>query len=225
MTLTPEKQKKLLVALSMVLALLVVFRVVTSGTPKTAPLTYTRGSVACSPVRPGLSERTTATDPLNVFLQRSKETFPGVTRDIFKMRNATSKPKRALASVVTSTVPEKTPEEIAADAARADLAQYKFLGSMTDRESTFFLSNGRESFIVKKGDIVQKSYKVKDASRDYVILLDTTTLIEARIELSGGEQKLQTLYQEHVLQPDPQQQQQPGPQQRADLLRSPPWKR
>ena len=31
-----------------------------------------------------------------------------------------------------------------------------------------------------------KNYKIKDAGKDYVVLLDTVTLVEVRIELSGS---------------------------------------
>jgi hypothetical protein len=158
--------------------------------PKTAPLTYTRGAVARSAVRPGLSSPTGVVDPLSVFIERREEKFPGVTRDIFRMENPAPKPRPAPVSVVTPTVPlvpEKTPEEIAADLAQTDLSKFRFLGYMTDKESTLFLSKNGESFIVKAGDTIQKSYKVKEASRDHVILLDTITRVEVRVELSGSE--------------------------------------
>jgi hypothetical protein len=40
---------------------------------------------------------------------------------------------------------------------------------------------------VKSGDKLLSSYKVKEASKDYVVLLDTVTHVEVRIEMSGGE--------------------------------------
>jgi hypothetical protein len=192
MTLTPEKQKKALIALVSVLAILIVYRVVTVENPKTAPLTYARGAVADSPVRPGLSSRsTTAADPLSALLRQREEKYPGVSRDIFRVENPKPKPKPVPKPITAPTptlppVPVKTPEEIAADFARADLARFRFIGSMTDQESSFFLSKDGESFIVKKGDTVQKSYKVKEAGKDYVVLRDEVTRVEVRIVLSGS---------------------------------------
>jgi hypothetical protein len=82
--------------------------------------------------------------------------------------------------------PVKTPEEFAADAARLDLSRFRFLGYLTDRESSLFLSKDGELFIVKSGDTILKNYKVKETGRDFVVLLDSVTRVEVRIELSGG---------------------------------------
>jgi hypothetical protein len=191
MTLSREKQKNILIALLAVLALLIVYRVVTAEKPRTAPLTYTRGSVANSAVRPGLATRDAGTDPLNVFLRQREEKFPGVARDIFRMENpAPPKPKPAPVSIVTPTlppVPVKTPEEIAADLARADLSKFRYLGYLTDKDNTLFLSKDGENYIVKSGDKVLKNYIVKQAGKDHVILFDTVTRVEVRIDLAGSE--------------------------------------
>jgi hypothetical protein len=190
MPLSREKQKNILIALISVLALLIVYRVVTAEKPKTAPLTYTRGAVASSAIRPGLA-RAAGADPLNVFLRQREERFPGVARDIFRMENPTPpRPKPAPVSIVTPTlppVPVKTPEEIAADLARADLSKFRFLGYLTDKDNTLFLSKDGENFIVKSGDTVLKNYKVKEVDKDHVILLDTITRVEVRIDLAGSE--------------------------------------
>lgn len=191
MTLSPEQQKKILIMLVAVLALLIVYRMATAEKPKTAPLTYTQGAIAGSPVRPGLSSQATGVDPLSVFLQRREEKFARVARDIFRMENpAPPKPKPAAASIVTPTlppVPVKTPEEIAADLARADLSKFRFLGYLTDKDNTLFLSKDGENYIVKSGDRVLKNYIVKQASKDHVILFDTITHVEVRIDLAGSE--------------------------------------
>src|SRR5271169_6557555 len=105
MTLTGEQQKNIFIALSAALALLIIYRFFTAEQPKTAPLTYLQGSVASSPIRPGLATRGEGADPLKVFLQRREEKFPGVTRDIFRMENPKPKPKLAPVSVVTPTAP------------------------------------------------------------------------------------------------------------------------
>lgn len=195
MTLTREQQKKFLIVSLAVLAVLIVYRIATHEKPKTAPLTYAQGAVAASAVRPGLRSQPVGADPLSFFLNRGEEKFPGVARDIFRTENPKPKPKPKpmpkLITVPTPTIPPapiKTPEQIAEELARADLSKFRFLGSMTDQESSFFLSKDGESFIVKKGDTIQKGYKVKEADKDYVILFDTITRVEVRITLSGGEQ-------------------------------------
>jgi hypothetical protein len=196
MTLSREKQKNILIALFAVLALLIVYRIFSAEKPKTAPLTYTRGAMASSAVRPGLAARAAGTDPLSVFLQRREEKFPGVARDIFRMENPARKPKAVPKPVTAPTptlppVPVKTPEELAADVARADLSKFRFLGYLTDKDNTLFLSKDGENFVVKSGDKVLKNYMVKEAEKDHVVLFDTITRVEVRVELSGGEQSPQ----------------------------------
>jgi hypothetical protein len=188
----PEQQKKLLAALLTVFALLAGYRYLTSEEPRTAPLTYARGTAAVSSVRTGI-QASAAKDPLQAFLVHRDVKFAGVTRDLFRMENpVVVKVKPVVRSMPTPSVPpppavpEKTPQEIAADAARADLAKFRFLGYVTDRDSSLFLSKDGEVFIVRSGDAVLKNYRVKEAGRDYVVLLDTATSVEKRIELSGG---------------------------------------
>ncbi len=191
--LTRNREKTALIVLLAVLAILIVYRIMTDEKPRTAPLAYPPGSVARSAVREGLAAAGTRADPLNVFIAKREERFPGVSRDIFRMENpAPPKPKKAVISkplftAPTSTIPEKTPEQIAADLARADLAKFRFLGYLTDKDNTLFLSKDGELFIVKSGDRLLGNYQVKEAGRDSVVLLDTVTRVEVRIELSGSE--------------------------------------
>jgi len=195
----------------------------TGEKPKTAPLTYQRGAVSSSPVRQGLSTRKAGVDPLNVFLERRGEKFPGVSRDIFQLENPVPKPKQVVSRItVTAPMHIKTPEEIAAEAAQAaamavqaaaeaartDLLKFQFLGYLTEKDNTLFLSKEGELFIVKRGDKILKNYKVKEASKNYVILLDGVTGVEVRLELSGGEQATQQTTRQP---PQPMTQQAPRP--------------
>ncbi len=190
MTLTKEQEKKLMIGLLTALAVLILYRAFTVEKPRTAPLTYQRGAVADSSVRKGRPGPAPGSDPLLVFLARRDERFPGVTRDLFKMANRAARPKSAPepapAVPLPPSVPEKTPEEIAAEAARADLSKFRFLGYLTDKDSTLFLSKDGELYLAKSGDTVLKNYKIKEAGKDHVILLDTITRVEVRVELSGG---------------------------------------
>jgi len=202
MKLTEAQQKMVLVVAVIILALLIAYRVMTDDTPKTAPLVYTRGAVASSRVRQGLASRTAGADLLTVFLEQRSGKYPGVSRDIFRMEDPAPKQKPVV-SKMTATPPVhiKTPEEIAAevaaaaaqavqsaaDAARADLNKFKYLGYLTEKENTLFLSKEGEHFIVKKGDRILKSYKVKEVDKNHVVILDTVTGVEARLELTGSE--------------------------------------
>jgi hypothetical protein len=221
MKITQAQQTSIFIVLVVVLVLLIAYRIMTEEKPKTAPLTYQRGAVASSPVRRGLSTRRTGADPLNAFLERRSEKYPGAGRDIFRMENPVPKPKLVVSqTTATPPVHVKTPEEIAADtaqaaalavqavadAARTDLNKFKYLGYLTEKENTLFLSKEGELFIVKRGDTILKSYKVKEVNKNYVVLLDTVTGVEVQLELSGSESATQS-------PPMTQQPQQQAPQQ------------
>ncbi len=131
---------------------------------------------------------------MQLLLLKREEKYPGVIRDIFRMENpAPPKPKAKPVSVVATAptptvppVPVKTPEQIAEEAARADLSKFRFLGYLTDKDSSLFLSKDGETFIVRSGETVLRNYRVKEANRDFVVLLDTETKVEVKVELSGG---------------------------------------
>lgn len=204
MAFTRGQQKIILGVLITVLVLLNIYYALTQEKPKTAPLTYAPGAVATSPVR--VSSRAGGADPLNVFLERREEKYPGVLRDIFRMENPAPKvkplPKPAIVVAPTPTmppVPVKTPEQIAEETARADLFRFRFLGYLTEKDNTLFLSKDGELFMVKSGDMLLKSYKVKESTKDYVILYDTITRVEVRVDLSG-EQASQQPGAQHVPQ-------------------------
>ncbi|HTG02207.1 MAG TPA: hypothetical protein VK654_16625 [Nitrospirota bacterium] len=194
MNLSREQEKKVLIAALGLLVLLVFYRIMTAEKPRTAPLTFPSGAVARSAVRQGLASGDPGTDPLNVIIARSEERYPGMRRDIFRMANPAPKPKPApvVLPPAQPPVPVRTPEEIAADAARADLAKFRFLGYLTDQDNTLFLSKDGELFIVKAGQRMGKSYQVKEAGKDFVIIMDTETHVEVRADLSGSEGPPQT---------------------------------
>ena len=189
--LTISQQKRVLAVLVASILALVAYRQATQEPPLNRPLTFPPGMKADSPVRRGIVASSAASDPLNLFLERHAEKYPGVARDIFQMRDhAPAKPlvTKPAATVVAPppAVQQKSPEEIAADLARADLAKFRFLGYLTDKDSSLFLSKEGELFIVKSGDNVLRTYQIKAVGNDHVVLYDTATKVEARIELSGS---------------------------------------
>lgn len=188
--LDPAQEKKVMLALFGALLLLIVYRMSTAEKPKTAPLAFPPGSTARSSVREGVIASAPGADPLNIIIAKREEKFPGVSRDIFRMENPAPKPKPVPVPVVVAppppAIPEKTPEEIAAEQARAELLRFRYLGYLTERDNTLFLSKDGELFMVKAGNKVLKTYRVKEANKDAAILQDTATGVEVRIDLSGG---------------------------------------
>jgi hypothetical protein len=195
MALTTEQEKKIAVALFAMFAALVLYRIVSVEKSNTAPLTFTQGMKVASPVRRGVAAPGRASDPLLLILERRIEMYPGVARDLFRLGSANGQAKKMPALITKpiatvmlpiSTMPVKTLEETAADLARADLSGFRFLGYLTDKDSSLFLSKDGELFIVKNGDTILKSYQVKTAGKDHVVLFDTITKVEVRVELTGG---------------------------------------
>jgi hypothetical protein len=229
MKFTKAQQQIVLVMLVALIVLINGYSYLKGDNPKTAPLTFQRGAVANAPVRQGLQSRQAGGDPLSIFLLRRGEKFPGVARDIFRMENPAPKPSISHLPP-PPPVHVKTPEEIAAEAAkaledarkaavdaaaasaRADLSKFQFLGYLTEKDSTLFLSKDGELFIVKKGSAILKSYKVKDVSKNYVILQDTVTGVEVRLEIPSGEL---------AQQQQPQSQEQPQAPLRRQRMRRP----
>jgi hypothetical protein len=185
--LTPQQEKKALIFLLAILVALILYRMVMDEKPRTAPLAFPPGSVARSSVRQSSIDAPSGADPLSVLFAHHVERYPGVSRDIFKMENPAPKPKPSPVIIEPPPPPQRTPEEIAADVSRADLAKFRFLGYLTAKDNTLFLSKDGELFIVKNGEKFHKNYQVKRANNDSVVVLDTITGVEVRLDLSGGE--------------------------------------
>jgi hypothetical protein len=183
MALAKSQEITVLAVLVTALVALSVYQRVSHEAPRTQPLTYTCGMKASAPVRRGISAFGAVADPLAVIVERRAEAYPGVMRDIFRMSvpEPAGKPKPVgahTATIITqpvSTVPGKTTAEVAADLARADLSTFRFLGYLTDKDSSLFLSKEGELFIVKSGDTGPKNYQIKTVGKDHVVLHDTVT--------------------------------------------------
>lgn len=203
MQLTKEQQKKLLTFLVIVLGCLAAYRMLSFDAPRTMPLQYTRGMKVAAPLRGGIAAPGAERDPIALVLAKRIEQYPGVARDLFHLQGdgtvrkpkavpppvtsvATPAPLPEPATTPTPTVPQKSPEEIAADNAREDLSTFRFLGYLTDKDSSLFLSKDGELFIAKSGDRLLKNYRVKESGKDFVVLQDTVTKVEVRIELTGS---------------------------------------
>jgi hypothetical protein len=194
MALEKSQQITVLAVLATALGALSVYQRIAHEAPRSQPLTYMRGMKVSTPVRRGISAPGMVNDPLAVVVERRADTYPGVMRDIFRMsvpdaagmRKPDGAQTEAIITQPVSTVPAKTAEEVSADLARADLSTFRFLGYLTDKDSSLFLSKEGELFIVKGGDTVLKNYLIKAVGKDHVIMHDMVTKVEVRIELTGS---------------------------------------
>lgn len=92
----------------------------------------------------------------------------------------------APAPVIPPPPPPPTPEEIATQAARAELAQYRFLGYLGQAgKEEAFLSKGKDLLIVRAGETLDKGVYVKAVSSAGVTLLETRSRVEQTVAATG----------------------------------------
>ena len=87
----------------------------------------------------------------------------------------------------TVVVPPPSPEELAAQAARQELAQFRYLGYLNrqDKEEAF-LSKGKDLHIVKSGDTIDQRVLVKAISPAGVTLQEPKSQVERTVLLIEG---------------------------------------
>lgn len=82
--------------------------------------------------------------------------------------------------------PPKTPEQLAEEAARAELTQIKLIGIVFRRNrGQAFLVKGDQVFLAQTGDKVGDHFVVESIGTDNVLLKDTATNINGQIQVSG----------------------------------------
>ncbi len=129
-------------------------------------------------------------DLLAAARRRVKEAFVA-PKNIFaplpaeKMAPTHAKRKAPAPAVAAPAVPPPpSPEELAAEAARQELAQFRYLGylSRNGREEAF-LSKGKELYIVRNGNSIEQKTLVKAITATDVILQDPQSQVERTIPL------------------------------------------
>lgn len=105
-------------------------------------------------------------------------------RDLFQ-------PKRPPAPPVTRAKgpplpPPKTPEQLAEEAARAELAQFRLVGIvLRGGRAQGFLMKGEQSFMVTAGDRAGDRFTVESITTEGVVLKDPRTGVSGQIAVSG----------------------------------------
>jgi hypothetical protein len=164
--------------------------------PQHVPLAYVTGN----------ADRTNASRPqagaglkvnldlLTAARRRAGEAF-GAPKNIFapltteKVTTTRTKPPAPVplpAPVVAAPVVPlpPSPEELAAQAARQELAQFRYLGYLSrDGREEAFLSKGRELYIVKSDETIEQRVRVKTVTPAGVTLQETRSQIERTVPL------------------------------------------
>ena len=82
--------------------------------------------------------------------------------------------------------PAPTPEELAAQAAQSELAQYRYLGYLSRQgRNEAFLSKGKELHIVRAGETIEQRILVRAITPTGVSLQETRSQVEKTVLLAG----------------------------------------
>ncbi|MFL6622144.1 MAG: hypothetical protein ACJ8NR_05955 [Sulfurifustis sp.] len=143
------------------------------------------------PSRSGVSaDRRTAArwtpDLLRVKVALDTEKRAPLHRDLFHPKLAIVKAPPPPKPEPPPGPPPKTPEQLAEEAARAELTQIKLVGIVFRAEKgEAFLVKGDQAFIVHRGDKVGERFAVESVSADAVLLKDPATQVSGKITVSG----------------------------------------
>jgi len=98
-----------------------------------------------------------------------------------------SVPRPAPAAAAPAVPPPPSPEELAAQAARQELSQFRYLGYLSrDGKEEAFLSKGKELYIVRSDETIEQRVRVKTVTPTGVTLQETRSQVERTVPLVEG---------------------------------------
>jgi Tfp pilus assembly protein PilP len=110
----------------------------------------------------------------------------GVSRNLFAPKVVAVPVKKVELPPPPILPPPKTPEQLAEEAARAELAQFKLLGIVFRAEKgQAYIVKGEEVFMAFVGDKVGQRFVVDGITTDSVRLKDANTNVTGQIMVSG----------------------------------------
>ncbi|HKQ31279.1 MAG TPA: hypothetical protein VJS66_08345 [Burkholderiales bacterium] len=110
---------------------------------------------------------------------------PGTTRDLFRVWLPPA-PVQIKKVEQPPTPPPKTPEQLAEEAARAELIQLKLVGVVfRGDKGQAFVVKGDQTFLVHSGEKVGERFVVQSVTTDSVTLKDPKTNVTGQIPVSG----------------------------------------
>jgi hypothetical protein len=141
--------------------------------------------------RPAAAERGLRAEDLQLRVGLATADVPHAARDLFRMRlppppPAPPKPVEVKAEEPPPGPPPKTPEQIAEEAARAELAQIKLVGVVfRGPRGQAFLVKGDQLYMVQAGGKIGERFQVESIRADSIQLKDPATRVSGSIPVSG----------------------------------------
>ena len=195
--MTTRAQWTVLLSLGVTWAGLVVWTVLVAPDPQRAPLKFVTGQAASREA--GRGQASTGLRIRMDLLEAGRKMAAGTCmppKNIFaslepddpeaKFAKGHRAPHPAPPPAVPLPPPGPTPEELAAQAARAELGQFRYLGFLSRQsKSEAFLSKGKELHIVQTGDTIEQRVLVKAVTPASVTLQETRSQVERAVLLAG----------------------------------------
>jgi hypothetical protein len=102
-------------------------------------------------------------------------------------KRRTPVPTTAPAVTAAAVPPPPSPEELAAQAARQELAQFRYLGYLSrDGRHQAFLSKGKDLYIVRSDETIEQRVLVKTVTPTGVTLQEPRSQVERTVPLVEG---------------------------------------
>ncbi|MFZ5876397.1 MAG: hypothetical protein ACOYXU_08315 [Nitrospirota bacterium] len=183
-----DRKAKWLFGLVALWLALLAYRFVTHEPPRTAPLKYTRGATASPAVGrdqdPQLHLKVELLDKAGETVESPRNVFAPI---YVYVPPPPPPPPPPAPPPPPPPPPPPSEEELAAQRARAELAQYKYLVYLSrGGRDQAFVSRGGETFTIGRGDPLAGGVVLKDITPAYIILLHPQTRIELTVALSGS---------------------------------------
>jgi hypothetical protein len=186
-----DRKAKWLIGLVALWAVLLGYRIATHEPQRTAPLKYTQGTTASPALGrdrdPQLHLKAELLDKPGETVGSPRNVFAPIYVYVPPPPPPPPPPAPPPPPPAPPPPPPPTEEELAAQRARAELAQYKYLVYLSrGGRDQAFVSRGGETFTAGRGDPLVGGVVLKEITPAYIILLHPPTRIELTVALSGS---------------------------------------
>lgn len=199
--------KLLLAVLVGIWIVLLAYRILSHEEPKRVPLTYRKGqAVAGAPtgdkrastgdkkVASKGEERRDLTLKLDLLNRKPPEPGEGLKNLFLPLHFELPKPPAPPPTIppippptLPPSPPPPTPEEIAAEEARKELSEFRYLGYLNrGGKEQAFLAKKETLFTAKRGEIITGTFLLKEVNNNFVVIEETATRVEITLALTGS---------------------------------------
>ncbi len=181
-----SRAKELLIGLLVLWGALIVYLVTTHEPPRRLPKVYVSGKPAPRTQNLPAAKNGTLKVRLDLLVPPPK-TARDAKKNIFSPIQIFI-PKPPTPVPMATAIPTATPtqRELAEAAARAELANYTYIGYL-DRQgrATAVIARGQDIYTVQMGKTIFGSVILKDVKPDTAVIIDSNTKVESTLPLSG----------------------------------------